>query len=212
MPEDSRLHDTVQFGPPVDQERLYRIVDAFDEVAIQANKTVPMMFIRTWTLLTVMLTALSLGAAIGHLLELPAKMSYDGPMWLKVQQTLYGPGFGTFGAGFEVGAVVSTAVLAVLMRNEPPAFGWVVLAALCMVATHAAFWILLAPANATIAALKPEAPPSGWMSLRNLWEYTHAARAALQIIALGALVYSILVVSTVGVARPDRPAVSLARQ
>ncbi len=105
------------------------------------------MFIRTWTLLTFMLTALSLGVAIGHLLELPAKMRCEGPMWLKVQQTLYGPGFGTFGAGFEVGAVVATAVLAVLLRHKPPAFGWVVLAALCIVATRAAFWILLAPSQ-----------------------------------------------------------------
>lgn len=157
------------------------------------------MFLKTWTFFTVMITALSLGAAMGHLLELPAKMNYEGPMWLKVQQTLYGPGFGTFGAGFEVGAVVTTVVLAILLRHQPPAFGWAVLAALCMVAAHAAFWIWLSPANATIASLNPEDPPTNWIALRTLWEYTHAARAVLQIIALGALVYSILVVSPVSV-------------
>jgi hypothetical protein len=31
------------------------------------------------------------------------------------------------------------------------------------------------------------------MRLRNQWEYTHAARAVLQVIALGALVLSIIV-------------------
>ena len=138
---------------------------------------------------------------MGHHLELPAKMGYDGPMWLKVQQTLYGPGFGTFGAGFEVGALVTTAVLAIVLRHHPPMFGWVLLAAICMATTHAAFWIWLAPANATIAALTPEAPPANWMVLRSVWEYTHAARAVLQIIALGALVYSILVVGSVGAAK-----------
>ena len=159
------------------------------------------MLVRVWTFLTVMLTALSLGAAIGHLLELPAKISFEGPVWLRLQQTLYGPGFGTFGAVFEVGAVVTTVVLAFLLRHHSPTFGWVLLAALCMVATHASFWIWLAPANATIAALTPETPPANWMALRTLWEYTHAARAILQAIALGALVYSILVVSSIGISR-----------
>lgn len=128
-----------------------------------------------------------------------ARYAFQQPV--KVQQTLYAPGFRDLRRRFEVGAVVTTVVLAILLRHQPPVYGWAVLAALCMVATHAAFWIWLAPANATIAALKPEAPPANWMALRTLWEYTHAARAVLQIIALGALVYSILAVSSMGVPR-----------
>ena len=62
-----------------------------------------------------------------------------------------------------------------------------------MVAAHAAFWIWLAPVNATIAALTLEALSADSIGLRNQWEYTHAARAVLQIIALGALVSSLLV-------------------
>jgi aryl-alcohol dehydrogenase-like predicted oxidoreductase len=41
IPKVSRLHDTAEFGPPVDEERLYRIVDALDEVAAETNKTIP---------------------------------------------------------------------------------------------------------------------------------------------------------------------------
>ena len=33
LPAGSRLHATAQFGPPVDDERLYRVVDALDAVA-----------------------------------------------------------------------------------------------------------------------------------------------------------------------------------
>ena len=62
-----------------------------------------------------------------------------------------------------------------------------------MALTHAAFWIWLEPVNETIAALTLETLPTDWMQLRNQWEYTHAARAALQIVALGALAFSILV-------------------
>lgn len=41
LPEGSRLHDTADFAPPVDEERLYRVVDALDAVAEACGKTVP---------------------------------------------------------------------------------------------------------------------------------------------------------------------------
>jgi aryl-alcohol dehydrogenase-like predicted oxidoreductase len=41
LPESSRLHETERFAPPVDQERLYRVVDALDEVAEDTGKTIP---------------------------------------------------------------------------------------------------------------------------------------------------------------------------
>lgn len=155
------------------------------------------MLVRAWRWLTIMLTALSLAPALAHLLEMPAKMTYDGPLWLKVQQTLYGA-FGTFGGAFEVGALVTAVVLMILVRDRRPAFGWTLVGAVCVVAAHAAFWIWLAPVNATIAAATTGTLPADWMGLRNQWEYTHAARAVLQILALGALTFSILVETPVG--------------
>jgi aryl-alcohol dehydrogenase-like predicted oxidoreductase len=41
LPEGSRLHDTAGFAPPVDEQRLYRVVDALDAVAAETGKTVP---------------------------------------------------------------------------------------------------------------------------------------------------------------------------
>jgi aryl-alcohol dehydrogenase-like predicted oxidoreductase len=41
LPKDSRLHKTADFGPQVDDECLYRVVDALDEVAKETGKTVP---------------------------------------------------------------------------------------------------------------------------------------------------------------------------
>ncbi|HEY3785605.1 MAG TPA: aldo/keto reductase [Steroidobacteraceae bacterium] len=41
LPKSSRLHETAAFAPPVDEERLYRVVDALDEVARQTNRTIP---------------------------------------------------------------------------------------------------------------------------------------------------------------------------
>ena len=41
LPAGSRLHDTAGFAPPADDERLYRVVDAMDEVALETGKTLP---------------------------------------------------------------------------------------------------------------------------------------------------------------------------
>ena len=41
LPQGSRLHETAGFGPPVEDEHLYRVVDALDEMAKETGKTVP---------------------------------------------------------------------------------------------------------------------------------------------------------------------------
>lgn len=41
LPEQSRLHATADYGPPVENEHLYKVVDALDEVAQETGKTVP---------------------------------------------------------------------------------------------------------------------------------------------------------------------------
>ncbi len=41
LPEGSRLHETASFGPPVDDEHLYSVVDALDIIAEETGKTVP---------------------------------------------------------------------------------------------------------------------------------------------------------------------------
>src|SRR5262245_6656800 len=41
LPKESRLHKTAADGPPVDDEHLYRVVDAIDDVAKESGKTVP---------------------------------------------------------------------------------------------------------------------------------------------------------------------------
>ena len=45
IPAGSRLHETADFGPPVDTELLYRVVDVLEEVAAEAEKTVPQVAI-----------------------------------------------------------------------------------------------------------------------------------------------------------------------
>ncbi|MFC7586180.1 aldo/keto reductase [Nonomuraea antimicrobica] len=41
LPEGSRLHRTASYGPPVDDEHLYTVVDALDAIAAETGKSVP---------------------------------------------------------------------------------------------------------------------------------------------------------------------------
>jgi Anthrone oxygenase len=151
------------------------------------------MLIRTLRFGVIMLTAISMATAFAHLLEMPAKLKFDSSKWLALLQTLYPPAFGPIGGVAEVGAVVGIVLLAFVVRRRRAAFRWTLLAAVCLISAHACFWILVAPVNAAMLPLTPETLPPDWTRLRDQWEYTHAARAVLQIMALGGLVVSLLV-------------------
>lgn len=151
------------------------------------------MLLSSWRLVTILFTALSMAASFAHLLEMPAKLRLDGETWAQLLHTLYAPGFGTVGAACEVGAVVAIVALAVLVRRRREAFRWTLFAAALVLSAHAAFWLLVDPVNRTMAATTPDALPPNWPALRDRWEFTHGARAILQIVALAALVRSLLV-------------------
>ncbi|RUM08292.1 aldo/keto reductase [Rhizobium chutanense] len=49
LPAASRLHETAQYGPPVDDEKLFDIVEVLDAIAAETGKTVPQIAIN-WLL------------------------------------------------------------------------------------------------------------------------------------------------------------------
>ena len=61
LPEGSRLHETASFGPPVDDEQLYRVVDALDAIAEETGKTVPQIAIN-WLLQRPTVSSVIIGA------------------------------------------------------------------------------------------------------------------------------------------------------
>ena len=61
LPEQSRLHETAAFGPPVDDERLYRIVDVLDEIANETGKIVPQIALN-WLLTRPTVSSVIIGA------------------------------------------------------------------------------------------------------------------------------------------------------
>jgi len=61
VPEGSRLHETEQFAPPVDQEHLYRVIDAIEAVAADTGKSVPQIAIN-WLLQRPTVSSVIIGA------------------------------------------------------------------------------------------------------------------------------------------------------
>ena len=61
LPENSRLHDTADFAPPVDEERLYRVIDAMDVVAEETGKSIPQIALN-WLLQRPTVSTVLIGA------------------------------------------------------------------------------------------------------------------------------------------------------
>jgi aryl-alcohol dehydrogenase-like predicted oxidoreductase len=61
LPAQSRLHQTADFGPPVDEERLYDVVDALDEIAEETGRTIPQIAIN-WLLRRPTVSSVIIGA------------------------------------------------------------------------------------------------------------------------------------------------------
>jgi aryl-alcohol dehydrogenase-like predicted oxidoreductase len=68
LPETSRLHKTADAGPPIDDEYLYRVVDALDEVASETGKTIPQIAIN-WLLQRPTVSNVIVGARNGEQLR-----------------------------------------------------------------------------------------------------------------------------------------------
>lgn len=64
LPPGSRLHDTAGFAPPVEEERLYRVVDALDAVAEETGRSVPQIALN-WLLQRPTVSSVLIGARDG---------------------------------------------------------------------------------------------------------------------------------------------------
>jgi aryl-alcohol dehydrogenase-like predicted oxidoreductase len=61
LPKSSRLHETANFAPPVDEQRLYRVIDALDEIALEIGKTIPQIALN-WLLQRPTVSTVLIGA------------------------------------------------------------------------------------------------------------------------------------------------------
>lgn len=148
--------------------------------------------VQTWKFTSILSTAVTMSAAVGHAMELPAKMKYEPSLYVRLQRTLY-PMFGRTAGYAEVLAVLSTGTLAWWTHQKrQPGSELTIVAAACLAAAHGVFWGLVAPANKTMANWSLQAIPEHWQKWRDQWEYSHAVRALLVTGGLAALVAAVM--------------------
>jgi hypothetical protein len=161
--------------------------------------------------LSTLLVALAMAAALAHALELPGKMRLPRESYLAVQ-TIYYPGFTIAGGIGEAGGLMVTLALLFLTPPGSVAF-WLTLVALVgLIGMQAVYWIFTHPVNkywlqgealkgfgSAFFSFDPanrpppqiEAGPEGWTGLRDRWEYSHVVRAGLALVSLIALVIAL---------------------
>jgi hypothetical protein len=148
--------------------------------------------LKAWRFITIMITAVLMTMGFAHLWQLPPRLSYDGALWLDTL-TFYIK-FGPAGPGpvIEIGAILATTILLVLVRRRRPAFAFTLMALIALLLSTAAWWLFVYPVNRELLTWTADTLPQNWMDFRDQWEYTNAARAGLMFVALGALVVSVL--------------------
>lgn len=148
---------------------------------------VAMTALNTARFAALLFTALMLGPAFAHLLELPNKIGLPVEAYFTVQQNYRG--WELLGV-VVLSAFLSVSTLAVLVRHGRWAYRFALFALLCLLAAHALFWVFTFPANQATANWT--SPPADWQALRVQWEYSHAVAAVLDLLAFVAVALAVL--------------------
>jgi hypothetical protein len=137
---------------------------------------------RVVAFLAVMLTALALVPGGAHLAEMPNKMALGEREYFIVQDIYRG--WAWFGIAL-CGALAANLALALLLRRDGLAGALALAAAALVSASLVVFFVWTFPANQATANWTRV--PASWQEMRRQWESSHAAGAALNLLALGAV-------------------------
>lgn len=144
-----------------------------------------------------LLVAVAMGLSLAHALEFPGKLRLDKDTYVAVQRIYY-PGFTLGGMVGELGGMLLLAALLYLTPYGSERFWWTAGAFALLVSGHAVYWLVTHPVNnfwvkdvdlsgagAVFFPLFSSTQGGDWMKMRNVWEYSHVARAVLE---MGSLV------------------------
>ncbi len=158
--------------------------------------------LKAFHILALLLVAIAMALSLAHALEFPGKLRLGKDAYLAVQQIYY-PGF-TFG-GFigEFGGMLALATLLFLLPAGKP-FWWSVISLLMLAASHAVYWLVTHPVNGfwlqdfelsrlggAFFSIFAPSQTADWQQLRDIWEYSHVARAGLAVLSFLAAAISL---------------------
>ena len=126
-------------------------------------------------------------APIAHALEMIAKLTLDGPLWLEIQQHLYRAWGEIFGP-VEIVAFLSTLALLFATWQDRSSRRAYLIAMVCYAAMLADFFIFNLPVNEALPGWTPATLPTDWSNYRLRWEIGHAFTALFSVIAFVILI------------------------
>ncbi|MPZ33787.1 MAG: DUF1772 domain-containing protein [Rhodospirillales bacterium] len=132
-------------------------------------------------------SALVLGPALAHVLELPNKIDLPREEYFIVQKAYRGWSQIAWMLAVQIIALAGAAILA---RAERGVMMLTLLALACVLAAQGLFWAYTYPAN--VATENWTVVPDNWDRLRWRWEYSHAAGAAFQLLGFCLLVLAVV--------------------
>lgn len=151
------------------------------------------MFIKIWSLTTLVLAGLLMGTSLGHALQMPAKMRYAVHEWMHAQHTLYLE-FGRIGGPIEILAIVGAASLAIFLRDWRPSMIAAFIGATCLTVAFVGIWLPVTNRiNANVATWSGHSWPADWEQWRTKWELSHLARFLLQLAGFSMLAVATLI-------------------
>jgi hypothetical protein len=158
--------------------------------------------------LTTILVAIAMALSLAHALEFPGKARLSKDTYRAVQPIYY-PGFTIGGAVGDMGGTLATVILVLITPLGTVAFWLTLTALLGLLGMQAVYWIVTHPVNKfwlrdeslggfgsgffSLGKAKKGNAKESWTQLRDRWEYSHVARAALAMMSLTALVTAIAV-------------------
>jgi hypothetical protein len=152
------------------------------------------MMLRAWTLLALTVAALSLGPSFAHVLEAPPRLSVWPPeLWREA--TVFNGQFQLFamiGGPLDIGAIITTAVLAYLLRHDRSGFRFALTGSVLFALALFVWFSWVAPANSVLATWTLGPIPEDFHAIRNRWETGHMVIAAIKLIGFMATALSII--------------------
>ncbi|KXF77013.1 hypothetical protein ATN84_13590 [Paramesorhizobium deserti] len=137
---------------------------------------------------TLILVSVAMALSLAHALELPGKMRLPKETYLAVQQIYY-PGF-TYGGFSEIGGMIALVVLLFLVPFGEGRFWWLFASLVLLATAHLTYWLFTHPVNnfwlkdmklegagGLFFSVRAGDGSADWTKLRDIWEYSHVARA-----------------------------------
>ncbi len=136
-------------------------------------------------------SALALGGAVAHLLELSNKIDLPRDQYFIVQTIYAGWNRLAYLLAIQFASIIAVIILS---RHAPRVLGLALVALFGLIAAQVVFWTTTFPANT--ATNNWTSVPLNWEELRRHWEYSHAIGAVFQVLTMCALIGAALARTT----------------